>query len=46
MHRHLIRLVAHPAPPRQAKVIQLEARRQARHVQEQHLKRLPPRPAA
>jgi hypothetical protein len=45
MHRHLIRLVAQPAPPRQAKVIQLEARRQARHVQE-HLKRLPPRPAA
>jgi hypothetical protein len=44
MHRHLIRLVARPAPPRQAKVIQLEARRQARHVQE--LKRVPPRPAA
>jgi hypothetical protein len=45
MHRHLIWLVARPAPPRQAKVIQLEARRQARHVQEQ-LKRVPPRPAA
>jgi hypothetical protein len=45
MHRHLIRLVARPAPPRQAKVIQLEVRRQARHAQE-HPKRVPPRPAA
>jgi hypothetical protein len=41
MHRHLVRLTARPAPPRPAKVIQLEARRQARLVQE-HVKRLPP----
>ena len=45
MQRHLVRLAARPAPPRPAKVIQFEARRQARHVQE-HVKRVPPRPAA
>jgi hypothetical protein len=45
MHRHLIRVATRPAPPRPAKVIQLEVRRQARHAQE-HVKRVPPRPAA
>jgi hypothetical protein len=45
MHRHLVRLTARPAPPRPAKVIQLDARRQARLAPE-HVKRLPPRPAA
>ena len=45
MHRHLVRLTARPAPPRPAKVIQLEARRQAR-LEQEHVKRLPPRPAA
>jgi hypothetical protein len=47
MHRHLVRLAARPAPPRPAKVVQLEARRQARvALAQEHLKRLPPRPAA
>lgn len=45
MHRHLVRLTARPAPPRPAKVIQLEARRLAR-LEQEHVKRLPPRPAA
>jgi hypothetical protein len=30
MHRHLIRVVARPKPPRPAKVVSLEVRRQAR----------------
>jgi hypothetical protein len=46
MHRHLVRLAARPAPPRPAKVVQLDARRQARLVAQEHLKRLPPRHAA
>ena len=45
MHLHLVRLTARPAPPRPAKVIQLETRRQAR-LDRKHLERLPPRPAA
>jgi hypothetical protein len=45
MHLHLVRQAARPAPPRPAKVIQLEVRRQARLAQD-HVKRLPPRPAA
>jgi hypothetical protein len=45
MHRHLVRLTARPAPQRPAKVIQLEARRLAR-LEAEHVKRLPPRPAA
>jgi hypothetical protein len=45
MHLHLVRLTARPAPPRPAKVIQLEARRLAR-LEADHVKRLPPRPAA
>jgi hypothetical protein len=45
MHLHLVRQAAHPAPPRPAKVIQLEVRRQA-HLEQDHVKRLPPRPAA
>jgi hypothetical protein len=45
MHRHLVRLAARPAPQRPAKVIQLEARRLAR-LEAEHVKRLPPRPAA
>jgi hypothetical protein len=45
MHLHLVRPVVQPAPPRPAKVIQLEARRLARLGQE-HVRRLPPRPAA
>ena len=45
MHLHLVRLVARPAPPRPAKVIQLETRRLAR-LEAEHVKRLPPRPAA
>lgn len=45
MHLHLVRPVAHPAPPRPAKVIQLETRRLAR-LEAEHVKRLPPRPAA
>jgi hypothetical protein len=45
MHRHLVQLTARPAPQKQrpAKVIQLEARRQAK---QSHLERVPPRPAA
>jgi hypothetical protein len=46
MHRHLLRLTARPAPPRPAKVIQLETRREARLEKRKHLERLPPRPAA
>jgi hypothetical protein len=45
MHRHLVRLTARPVPQRPAKVIQLEARRLAR-LEAEHVKRLPPRPAA
>jgi len=45
MHLHLVRLAARPAPPRPAKVIQLESRRLAR-LEPEHVKRLPPRPAA
>ena len=46
MHKHLylVRVSARPAPPRPAKVVQLEARRAAR-VEKAHLKRLPPWPA-
>jgi hypothetical protein len=40
-HLHLVRAVARPQPPRPAKVIVLEARRQARLEAAQ-----PPRPAA
>jgi hypothetical protein len=46
MHRHLVRLTAPPAPPRPAKVIQLDARREARLAKRKHVERLPPRPAA
>jgi hypothetical protein len=42
---HLVRQAARPAPPRPAKVIQLEVRRQARLAKDQ-VERLPPRPAA
>lgn len=51
MHLHLVRVAARPmvpvpAPmPRPAKVVQLEARRQAR-LEAARLQRLPPRPAA
>ncbi len=45
MHLHLVRLTVRPARPRPAKVIQLETRRQAR-LELEHVKRLPPRPAA
>ena len=45
MHLHWSRLTARPAPQRPAKVIQLETRRQAR-LEKEHVKRLPPRPAA
>ena len=45
MHRHGVRVAARPAPQRPAKVIQLEARRLAR-LEAEHVKRLPPRPAA
>jgi hypothetical protein len=43
MHLHLVRPGARPAPPRPAKVIQLETRRQA-HSAPEHLKRVPLRP--
>jgi hypothetical protein len=45
MHLHLVRLTARPAPQRPAKVIVLETRRQAR-LEQEHVKRLPRRPAA
>jgi hypothetical protein len=47
MHRHLylVRAVARPQPPRPAKVVVLEARRQAR-LEAARAKRQPPRPAA
>jgi hypothetical protein len=44
-HWQRVRPAARPAPPRPAKVIQLEARRLARLEAEQ-VERLPPRPAA
>ena len=47
MHLHLIRVAARPKPaPRPAKVVQLEARRQARLEQAPKLPQLPTRPAA
>ena len=54
MHLHLVRSAARPAPPRPAKVIQLETRRQARILERIELERIeleqferpPPRPAA
>jgi hypothetical protein len=45
LHLHLVRPKVRPAPPRPAKVIQLETRRLAR-LEAEHVKRLPPRPAA
>jgi hypothetical protein len=44
MHRHLVRVAARPAPQRPAKVVVLEARRQAR-LQREHNRPLPPRAA-
>jgi hypothetical protein len=44
MHLHLVRLAAPPVPPRPAKVIVLEARRQAR-LEQAPPKPLPPRAA-
>jgi len=55
MHLHLVRPAARPAPPRPAKVIQLETRRQARidlerikleRIELEQFERPPPRPAA
>ena len=47
MHRHLHRVrPVHPAPPRPAKVVQLEARRQARLDVARDLRLPPRRPAA
>ena len=50
MHLHLVRVVSRPRPaaqpaPRPAKVIVLEARRQAR-IEAERLERQCPRPAA
>jgi hypothetical protein len=45
MHQHLVRVVARPKPPRPAKVIVLEARRQAR-LEVARPKPQPPRAAA
>ena len=46
MHLHLVRLAARPKQaPRPAKVVQLEARREAR-LQPRRSKWQPPRPAA
>jgi hypothetical protein len=42
---YLVRVHPRPSQPRPAKVIQLEARRQAR-IQTTNVDRLPPRPAA
>jgi len=48
MHKHLIRIVPRPVAvqPRPAKVVQLEARRQARLEQARKPLELPTRPAA
>jgi hypothetical protein len=45
MHRHLVRVVARPTPPRPAKVVSLDARRKAR-LEAARPKRPPTRPAA
>jgi len=45
MHRHLVRLAARPAPQRPAKVVVLEARRQARLQQQASPAPRPPRAA-
>jgi hypothetical protein len=46
MHLHLVRVAARPKQvPRPAKVVQLDARRQAR-LEAARQKRQPPRPAA
>jgi hypothetical protein len=45
MHLQLVRAKATPVPPRPAKVVVLEARRQAR-LEAARAKRQPPRPAA
>jgi hypothetical protein len=44
-HLHLVRAVARPVPPRPAKVVAIEARRQAR-LDAERPQRQPPRPAA
>ena len=47
MYLHLVRVVARPQPPRPAKVIALEARRQARLERQDPKRPTPPqRPAA
>ena len=46
MHLQLLRALARPQPPRPAKVVQLEARRQARLDVARPLDRPPSRPAA
>jgi hypothetical protein len=45
MHLHLVPVTARPQPPRPAKVVQLEARRQAR-LEAARPPRPPQRPAA
>ena len=45
MHLHLVRVVARPQPPRPAKDVSLEARRQAR-LEALRPQRPPTRPAA
>jgi hypothetical protein len=45
MHRHLIRVVARPQPPRPAKVVSLAGRRKVR-LEAAQAKRPPTRPAA
>jgi hypothetical protein len=45
MHQHQVRVVARPKPQRPAKVVVLEARRQARLEAARHERRSP-RPAA
>ena len=45
MHLHLVRVVVRPTPPRPAKVVQLDVRRQAR-LEQARGERSHPRPAA
>jgi hypothetical protein len=45
MHRHLVRVVARPKPPRPAKVVSLETRQRAR-LEATPPKRPPTQPAA
>ena len=45
MHRHLVRVAARPAPPRPAKVVSLDVRREARLEAARPTQPQPPRAA-